>query len=93
MKPRLGRTVYCVYENSISVEEVGFLGHDSFIVYDFSDLKEFDALEWFYEDYQKTWFTSLARAKKKLLQVAYREEGEKLKVVKISDTYYEVQQE
>ena len=91
MKPRLGRTVYCVYENSISVEEVGFLGHDSFIVYDFSDLKEFNALQWFYEDYQRTWFTSLARAKKKLL--LNQGEGEKLKVVKISDTYYEVQSE
>lgn len=73
MKPSIGRTVYCLYESDIYKEEVGYLGRDSFIVDDFSDLRRFDSLEWFYEEYQRTWFTSLARAKKFALAKAHRE--------------------
>lgn len=93
MKPALGRTVYCIYEESILVERVGYIGNDSFIIEDFSDNVRFDSLEWFYEDYQNAWFTSLARAKNKLLQIAHRKyPNKKFNVKKITDTYYEFEE-
>ena len=72
MKPSIGRKVYCIYKNEIFEEEVGYLGRDSFIVDDFSELRLFDSLEYFYDEYQLTWFTSKARAKKKLKEIALK---------------------
>lgn len=88
-KPPLGKKVYCIYDDEcILVEEVGYLGKDSFIIADFDECNNFDSFEWYYEDYNETWFTNLEKAKKKLLEVAYREDNEKLKVVKLYDNYY-----
>lgn len=88
--PPLGKKVYCIYDDGIIVEEVGYLGKESFIIADFNDCNRFDSFEWYYEDYNETWFTNFEKAKKKLLEVAYRKDNERLKVVKITDTYYEV---
>lgn len=88
-RPPLGKKVYCIYDDDcILVEEVGFLGKESFIIADFNDCNNFDSFEWYYKDYNETWFTNLENAKKKLLEVAYREKSEKLKVVKLYDNYY-----
>lgn len=67
MKPSLGKTVYVVYGDELYKEQVGYVGPKSFIVEEFDDGRMFDSLEWFYDDYNKRWFTNLAKAKKALL--------------------------
>lgn len=90
MKPRLGKTVYCICENCISKEKVGFAGKDSFIVEDFNDCRLFESLEYFYEDYDKTWCTSLQKAKKILLQSIKKDNPDpKVKVVQLNHSYWE----
>jgi hypothetical protein len=89
MKPRIGRKVYCVYHDGIFVDAVGYVGKDSFIVESVLSGTNEDSWEWFYEQYGKDWFTSLAKAKKELLS-RFEEEGMKLKVFKINDNYYEL---
>lgn len=89
-KPPIGKKVYCVYDNQcILVKKVGYIGKESFIIEDISEFQYFDSFEWYYKEYNKTWFTNLDDAKKKLLEVAYRTDGEKLKIIKNAD-YYEV---
>lgn len=94
MKPRFGRKVYCVYEESILAEPVYAVGKDSFLL-DPHDKIE-DSYEWYYEDYNETWFTDLNKAKKKLLEnynhlveVGIRINDE-VKVVKVNEDYYEL---
>lgn len=90
MKPSIGRTIYCIYQNGINEDNVGYLGKDSFIVDDFSDLRRFDSLEYFYDDYQRTWFTSLPQAKKALLSKLHREYPDsKFKLKHTCDDYWE----
>ena len=92
-KPRIGTKVYCIYDDDcILVEEVGYIGIKSFIIANFADIYNFDSFEWYYDDYGKTWFTSLTMAKRKLLEIAYEhgESGKNYRVFKESDTYYEV---
>ena len=62
-----GHKVYVIYSNSISLKFASYIGEHSFIVGGYEWLTE-DAREWNYEDYGKTWFTSIADAKKFLLQ-------------------------
>ena len=88
MKPRLGREVYCIYEDTINVEEVYAIGKDSFIVASFSDSTYEDSWEYFFDQYQEVWFTSLARAKKKLLQNARGEGCTNPRILKVSKDYY-----
>jgi hypothetical protein len=45
----------------------------------------FDSLEWFYKDYGKSWFTSLSKAKKYLLQSYKDEIGGKFKIVTVNE--------
>ncbi len=56
MKPRLGRTVYCIYEDSILEEPVFALAENSFLIYPYDRYD--DSWEWYFEDYEETWFTS-----------------------------------
>ena len=65
-RPQIGKKVYVLYNQGISVEEIGYLGKESFIV----KHPTTNAVEWFYEDYNKTWFTHLTRAKNALLREA-----------------------
>lgn len=68
MKPKLGQTVYCIYnEACILVDKVGFIGKDSFIIKDFIN---YDRCEWFYEDYNDLWFTNLSKATERLQEKA-----------------------
>ena len=91
MKPKLGNKVYCLYDNGIFVDKVGYLGKDSFIIDDFNNCKEFDSLEWFFDDFNIQWFTSLSKAKTALIDKFKDRYAGKLKVVKINDDWYEIE--
>lgn len=67
MKPKLGRVVYVVYKETISKFRVGYVGKSSFIIDDFCEDMNFEILEWRYDDFDKTWFTSFNKAKNALL--------------------------
>lgn len=86
-KPKIGQKVYCIYRNAILVEPVFMIGKDSFLLEPY-DRNE-DSWEWYYEDYGETWFTNLAEAKNKLLNIN-QEKGIKLKIIKVDNTYYEL---
>lgn len=88
MKPNIGKKVYVIYEDSISLEYVGYIGKESFIIDEFSDKFE-DAIEYFYEDYGRTWFTSFAAAKKQILE-DFKGWYVRLKLVKKSERYWEL---
>lgn len=91
MRPEIGTKVYCIYADGILVDEVAFIGKDSFIIESFGSATYDDSWEWYYEDYNKNWFTDLEKAKEKLLSIAkekYRDE--KLTIEKYSDDWYEL---
>ena len=92
LKPRLGRTVYCIYEGGIFVDTVGYLGKDSFIVDSFGSSTYEDSWKWYYDGYNKEWFTNLAKAKKALLEQEDNTGRLKLKIVKVYDDWYEVRE-
>lgn len=94
-KPPVGKQVFLIYRDSILVEQVGYAGKNSFIIEGFSDLLNFDSLEWYYEDYGKTWFTDLQSAKDELIRIFEERDlfKRKYRVVKIDATSYEVQDE
>jgi len=69
MKPSLGKVVYCVYRDSIIVEKVYAIGKDSFFISSVGDESTMsDSWEYWYEEYNKTWFTSLTKAKNQLVE-------------------------
>lgn len=87
MKPKLGRIVYCIYKDSILVQPVYAIAKDSFLL-DYRGVSE-DSVEWHFEDYNDAWFTSLAKEKKKLLDIFRKDyPNTRFKVVKKS-VYYE----
>ena len=92
LKPRLGRTVYCIYDNGIFVDTVGYLGKDSFIVESFGSSTYEDSWEWYYNQYNVDWFTNLAKAKKDLLTKLQDEYNCEFKIVKVYDDWYEVRE-
>jgi hypothetical protein len=92
MKPKLGRKIYCIYYDGIFVDTVGFIGKESFIINNVGPHTNSDSWEWFYNQYEKDWFTSLAKAKKELLS-RYKEYGDHLKVIKMNDEWYELSAE
>ncbi len=88
MKPKRGRKVYCIYGTGILVDIVGFLGKDSFIIDSFGSATESDSWEWDYDMYDNEWFTNLSKAKKKLISIHEDRYEGKLKIAKITDTWY-----
>lgn len=91
MKPKLGRKIYCIYGTGIIADTVGYIGKDSFIIDTFGPSTEYDSWEWRYDDYNVRWFTNLEKAKKKLIE-NYQDKYEgKLKVVKVSDDWYDLE--
>lgn len=92
MKPGLGRKVYCLYCDGILVDEVGYLGKESFILSTFGYGVEEDSLEWRFEDYNVQWFTNLYKAKNALLKKFQKEGNTEMKVVKKSDIWYELEE-
>lgn len=92
MRPSLGKKVYCIYENSISLVEVYAIGKESFIISTFGPDTFSDSWEHYFEDYGKTWFSSLAKAKKQLIkniQEVYPDD--KVKVVQHGKDYWEAE--
>jgi hypothetical protein len=86
MKPSLNRKVYCIYGRGINETTVMFLGEYSFINDCYSESNIFGSWEHYYDDYGKTWFTSLKEAKSKLLET-YPE----YKIKKIWKNYWVVE--
>lgn len=85
------RKVYVIYDNTISLKSAEYIGQHSFIVAGYEWLTG-DAREWDYEDYGKTWFTSLEKAKKFLLQ-DNKTQGIKGKIVQLAVDYWEFKQD
>ena len=93
MTPKLGQKVYCIYnDDCILIEKVGFIGKYSFIIETFTDMVNFDSLEWFYEDYDDLWFTDLSKAKKRLREIYYETYKTKAKKITNKGDWYEVEE-
>ena len=90
-KPKLGKTVYCIYNNGIFTDTVGYLGTDSFIVDSFNRCTNEDSWEWGFDLYNQLWFTSLSKAKRHLKERLEEEHDRKIKIVKVSEDYYEAE--
>ena len=93
MKPEIGTKVYCIYRDGILVEEVEFLGKESFIIKSFGGSTYEDSWEWYYNDYNKNWFTDLEKAKEKLIDL-YKDDCEGTPIiVQTYDDWYQLQEE
>ena len=97
MKIRIGTKVYIIstINYDICVEEVGYVGRDSFII-DCYLFKDDDYIECYYDEYNETWFKSLAAAKKYLLNYFKEHEYDgytKYKFTKVNDDYYKIEYE
>lgn len=91
MKPEIGTKVYCVYEDSILIEDVVFIGNESFLIKSFGSSTNEDSWEWYYEDYETEWFTDLEKAKEELRsRVIERYNDENFDIIKMRDDWYEV---
>lgn len=91
-KPKIGKKVYIIYSYDIYVYEIKYLGKKSFLVDD-SNLKLKNVVEWFYEDYNKTWFTHLTKAKNALLREAKETWPDReFKVVSVNKDRYELEE-
>jgi hypothetical protein len=66
MKPKLNRKIYCIYETCIFETKVAFIGESSFIQEQYGKAYEEESWEYNFADYGKTWFATLAQAKRKL---------------------------
>lgn len=67
MKTKIDQEIYCLFEDQLTLERVGFIGKDSFILDRYNDYRE-ECRELYYEDYNKTWFKSFDSACKALLK-------------------------
>ena len=90
MKPEIGTKVYCIYREGILVDNVSFLGNESFIIESVGITSYEDCWEWYYENYNYNWFTDLEKAKEKLLSIAEEKYEEQLKIEQIDDDWYEL---
>ena len=89
MKPEIGTKVYCIYGDGILVDEVAFIGKDSFIIESFHSLTYEDSWEWYYEDYDEKWFSNPEKAKEELL-CKY---GDSFRIEKVTDNWLQVFEE
>lgn len=86
-----GRKVYVIYDGNIFLDSAAYIGKYSFIVGGY-EWRVDDAREWYYDDYGKTWFTSLAAAKKFLLQDNLAQ-GRTGKIIQLAVYYWEFKEE
>ena len=91
MKPKISTKVYCIYGDGILVDEVAFIGKDSFIIESIHRATYDDSWEWFYEDYGRLWFTDIDKAKQKLLAWYKEEYDDDFEIIKVSDNWYQVE--
>lgn len=88
MKPEIGTRVYCIYGDGILVDEVAFIGKDSFIIDSFGSATYEDSWEWYYENYNKNWFTDIEKAKEELLDIFHYLDN--VKIVRVDDNWYQL---
>lgn len=88
MKPKIGIKVYCIYGTGIMVDYVGHVGKNSFIIDSYGVCTEPDSWEWDYDLYGEKWFTSLFKAKKKLIDMYKDKYENELKIEKVEDSWY-----
>lgn len=82
MKPRLGQTVYLLFNGScILADTVYMMNNHQFMRKDIINTEENSWFWWFY-DYGKKWFTDLDEAKNALLSIAHKLDGEEIEIVK-----------
>lgn len=76
MKTHIGQKIYCLFEDQITLEEVGYIGKDSFILANYNEYRQC-ARELYYEEYNKKWFRDLEKAKITLLKTRkdYKKRG------------------
>lgn len=86
MKPKIDDEIWCIYDGQILLEVVEFLGKESFLIegYDY----KYDP-EYCYEDYNKTWWKDLEKAKKE----ARRRYGRKIKIVEFKKGWWNIEDE
>lgn len=63
MKPKISEKIWTIYDNQITLEEVEYLGAESFLIEGYED--KYDPC-YCYSDYNKTWFRDLEKAKKEM---------------------------
>lgn len=91
MKVRPNQQVYCIFQDSILAYRVYAVGDTFFMLDPHGSVEE--SWEWDFEDFEKTWFKSLSKAKKALLakqKELYSEDAPFLYVEKLAEDYYEV---
>ena len=85
--PRIGQKVYLFFNDCVSLESVYMKGKESFAcnsAFNYLYIDEY-RVPFLYDEYGKTWFTSLSDLKKAVL-----EPNEKL--VKIHENYWEIEE-
>ena len=92
MKPEIGTKVYCIYEECILSQDVAFIGAESFIISGFGGSTYEDSWEWFYEDYNVTWFTDLEKAKEELRSLIIEEcDDDNFEIIQTSNDCYTIE--
>lgn len=91
MTPKIGQKVYCIYHDGIFRDTVGYLGKESFILDSFRSGTDEESWEWDFDTYDTDWFTSIAKAKKALLDRFKDYRTCKVRVVKVRDTWWEIE--
>ena len=87
MKPKIGTKVYCIWQDSILIDTVEFIGSESFLLSN----THVDTYGWFYKDYGVNWFTDLKNAKDKLRSCAKKTYyDDNFTIVKVTDYLYEL---
>lgn len=77
MKPKLGKVIYTIYNGNITKTKVEYLGKDSFLTEEFRTYTF--GYEYEYENYNINWFTSLAKAKKSVIETLEEEDKKKVR--------------
>lgn len=86
MKPEIGTRVYCIYDDGIFVDTVGYIGDKSFIIESFGGSTYENSWEWHYEDFGTKWFVELEAAKRELLS----KYGNGFKIEIVTDDWFQL---
>lgn len=91
MKPEIGTKVYCIYQDGVLVDTVEFIGDESFLIKSFGSNTYEDSWEWYYEDYNITWFTDLEKAKEELRSIIIEEyNDDNFEIIQTYSDYYAI---
>lgn len=86
MKPRIGKVVYTIFRETITKTKVEFLGETSFLTECWRDYQV--GFRYEYDLYNVDWFTSLAKAKKYVMDCLDEEEKKKVEWYEFSSKDY-----